>query len=186
MNNKFKMILSILLSITLFILTIINIFFSNSLGIIFKLIFGSLGITYYILLSIYFGKNKKSNTLKRLSTCFQYAFMDLFIIYLILLLKSSLKWILLGIIITISIITIIFQAINKFKIIIKLLNILRLFILLYLAYIISNNLMQYTLITTGTILFYRISYLLYEEKYQITYFIYFIIYIFIGIFLLYN
>jgi len=45
MNNKFKMILSILLSITLFILTIINIFFSNSLGIIFKLIFGSLGIT---------------------------------------------------------------------------------------------------------------------------------------------
>lgn len=186
MNSKFKMILSILLASIIFIFALINILFSNTFGIIFKSLIGIFGISYYILLSIYFVKSYESIPIKRISNCFKYVFISMTIIYLILLLKSNLKWILFGFTILINILSIIFQATNIFNNINKIFDVIRLFIILILSYILADNLLFYIFISFGSLLFYLIDDLVYKNKFIVTYFLYFVIYILFGIFLLYN
>lgn len=123
MNDKstYNMVVSIInAALSLLLLALVIVFQAikkNTLGIIFMSIIYSIMLSSHIFKSIFYAKKDSlsKKVLHKLSLVTTTTYISLMAIYFLLKTESSIKWIIIGIIISILIIGVVFDSINKFK-----------------------------------------------------------------------
>lgn len=137
-KSIYNMIMSIITAIIIIPILVLGIIFQsikgNHLTVILMSIYSAFMITYYILKSIYYGKEENKEPLYRLSKVFLDVTTTLIIINFTLLLPTPNKWILFGCLIFFNIIEIILDSMNKALEIKYLIASLKAFIMIYLLF----------------------------------------------------
>ena len=185
-KNIFNMVMSIITSTIFTIFLVLIIIFkalnSDIIGIIFCSLSLVFGITSEIIKAIYEVNNSK--VLNKLYDIFKITSLTFFSIYLVLILNTNIKWILLGITLVLSILYIVFNSINKFKKLNELLHILILIITLVTGYLLYNFNYLFIMLLIGLVTNYLFN--LSNKNNKLIIFLLIFTYIDLGIFLILN
>lgn len=187
-KSIFNMVMSIIFASIFTIFLVLIIIFkaihSDIIGIIFCSLSLVFGITSEIVKAVDEVNNNK--TLNKLQDIFKITALTFFSIYLVLLLNTNIKWILLGITILLSILYIVFKSINKFKKLNELLHILILIITLVTGYLLYNFNYLFIMLLIGLVTYYLFNLIISNKNNKLIIFLLIFTYIDLGIFLILN
>lgn len=155
-KNIFNMVMSIIFASIFSIFLVLIIIFKALKGDIIGIIFCSLSLVFGITSEIIKAVDEVNNNkvLNKLHNIFKITALTFFSIYLVLLLNTNIKWILLGITLVLSTLYIVFKSINKFKKLNELLHILILIITLVAGYLLYNFNYLFTMLLIGLVTYY--------------------------------
>lgn len=187
-KSIFNMLMSIIFaSIFTVFLVLIIIFKALKLDVI-GIIFCSISLVFAITSSIIKSVESMNNnkTLNKLTEIFKISALTFFSTYLILLLKTNIKWYFLSLVLLLTTVYIIFKSINKFSKINELLHFLIIIITLITGYLLYSFNYLFILLTIGLITYYTFNLIINNKHNKIIIFLLLFTYIDLGIFLLLN
>lgn len=187
-KSVFNMVMSIIFASIFTVFLVLIIIFKALKVDIIGMIFCSLSLVFAITSSVIkaVGSMNNNKTIKKLQEIFKISALTFFSIYLILLLKTNIKWLLLGIVLVLSIIYIIFKSINKFSKINELLHILIIFITIVTGYKLYNFNHLFIMLLIGLITYFLFDLIINNKNNKLIIFLLLFTYIDLGIFLILN